>query len=287
MADNPFRKSDFLVKESTRLIETVLNFFMSCFMINEKEIFQRTELLMGSRYLDLAARKRVIIFGVGGVGSWCAEMLIRSGITHLTLVDSDKVAVTNINRQLMATVKTIGQVKVEVLKERLLEINPNAEIVSMQVVYSPETAGSFKLESYDFIIDAIDSLSNKVHLIRLASQMPGVFFSSMGAALKIDPSYIRVDEFWKVKGCPLAAALRTRIKKLGGLEKKFLCVYSNEVRENKGENPFIGEQNTPVSQWDTKKARINGTMSYLPAIFGMTLASLVVKDIDIHSGGES
>ena len=287
MADNPFRKSDFLVKESTRLIETVLNFFMSCFMINEKEIFQRTELLMGSRYLDLAERKRVIIFGVGGVGSWCAEMLIRSGITHLTLVDSDKVAVTNINRQLMATVKTIGQVKVEVLKERLLEINPNAEIVSMQVVYSPETAGSFKLESYDFIIDAIDSLSNKVHLIRLASQMPGVFFSSMGAALKIDPSCIRVDEFWKVKGCPLAAALRTRIKKLGGLEKKFLCVYSNEVRENKGDNPFIGEQHTPVSQWDTKKARINGTMSYLPAIFGMTLASLVVKDIDIHSGGES
>ena len=282
MADNPFRKSDFLVKESTRLIETVLNFFMSCFMINEKEIFQRTELLMGSRYLDLAERKRVIIFGVGGVGSWCAEMLIRSGITHLTLVDSDRVAVTNINRQLMATVKTIGQVKVEVLKERLLEINPNAEIVSMQVVYSPETAGSFKLESYDFIIDAIDSLSNKVHLIRLASQMPGVFFSSMGAALKIDPSCIRVDEFWKVKGCPLAAALRTRIKKLGGLEKKFLCVYSNEVRENKGENPFIGEQNTPVSQWDTKKARINGTMSYLPAIFGMTLASLVVKDIDSY-----
>ncbi|HCA99428.1 MAG TPA: tRNA threonylcarbamoyladenosine dehydratase [Porphyromonadaceae bacterium] len=256
-------------------------------MINEKEIFQRTELLMGSRYLDLATRKRVIIFGVGGVGSWCAEMLIRSGITHLTLVDSDRVAVTNINRQLMATVKTIGQVKVEVLKERLLEINPNAEIVSMQVVYSPETAGSFKLESYDFIIDAIDSLSNKVHLIRLASQMPGVFFSSMGAALKIDPSYIRVDEFWKVKGCPLAAALRTRIKKLGGLEKKFLCVYSNEARENKGEKPFLEEQITPVSQWDTKKARINGTMSYLPAIFGMTLASLVVKDIDIHSGGES
>ncbi|WP_332456433.1 tRNA threonylcarbamoyladenosine dehydratase [Petrimonas sp.] len=256
-------------------------------MINEKEIFQRTELLMGSRYLDLAARKRVIIFGVGGVGSWCAEMLIRSGITHLTLVDSDRVAVTNINRQLMATVKTIGQVKVEVLKERLLEINPNAEIVSMQVVYSPETAGSFKLESYDFIIDAIDSLSNKVHLIRLASQMPGVFFSSMGAALKIDPSCIRVDEFWKVKGCPLAAALRTRIKKLGGLEKKFLCVYSNEARENKGEKSFLEEQITPVSQWDTKKARINGTMSYLPAIFGMTLASLVVKDIDIHSGSES
>ncbi len=249
-------------------------------MINQKEIFQRTRLLMGDRYLDLAAQKRVIIFGVGGVGSWCAEMLIRSGISHLTLVDSDRVAVTNINRQLMATVKTVGQVKVDVLKERLLEINPHAEIVSLQAVYSPETASSFKLESYDFIIDAIDSLSNKAHLIRLAAQMPGVFFSSMGAALKIDPSCIRVDEFWKVKGCPLAAALRTRIKKLGGIEKKILCVYSNEVRENKGEKSFLEEQQDSVSQWDAKKARINGTMSYLPAIFGMTLACLVVKEID-------
>ncbi len=249
-------------------------------MINQKEIFQRTRLLMGDRYLDLAAQKRVIIFGVGGVGSWCAEMLIRSGISHLTLVDSDRVAVTNINRQLMATVKTVGQVKVDVLKERLLEINPHAEIVSLQAVYSPETASSFKLESYDFIIDAIDSLSNKAHLIRLAAQMPGVFFSSMGAALKIDPSCIRVDEFWKVKGCPLAAALRTRIKKLGGIEKKILCVYSNEVRENKGEKSFLEEQQDSVSQWDAKKARINGTISYLPAIFGMTLACLVVKEID-------
>jgi len=249
-------------------------------MISEKEIFQRTGLLMGSRYLELAAQKRVIILGVGGVGSWCAEMLIRSGIGHLTLVDSDKVGVTNINRQLMATTQTIGRAKVDVLKERLLEINPHAEVVSIQAVYSPETTGSFKLETYDFIIDAIDSLSNKAHLIRFASQMPGVFFSSMGAALKIDPSCIRVDEFWKVKGCPLAAALRTRIKKSGGLEKKFLCVYSNEVRENRGEKLSVEEQNAPVSQWDTRKARINGTMSYLPAIFGMTLASLVVKEMD-------
>ncbi len=249
-------------------------------MVTEKEIFQRTELLMGSDFLQLAAQKRVIIFGVGGVGSWCAEMLIRSGIGHLTLVDSDKIAVTNINRQLMATAKTVGQVKVDVLKERLLEINPHADIVSLQAVYSPETADSFNLESYDFIIDAIDSLSNKVHLIRLASQMPGILFSSMGAALKIDPSQIKVDEFWKVKGCPLAAALRTRIKKSGGVEKKFLCVYSPELRENKGEKPSSQAQNTAASQWDAKKARINGTMSYLPAIFGMTLASLVVKEID-------
>lgn len=253
-------------------------------MISEKEIFQRTELLMGSDYLNLASQKRVIIFGVGGVGSWCAEMLIRSGIGHITLVDSDKIAVTNINRQLMATTKTIDQVKVDVLKERLLEINPDADIVSLQAVYSPETVDSFKLETYDFIIDAIDSLSNKAHLLQFASQMPGALFSSMGAALKIDPSRIKVDEFWKVKGCPLAAALRAKIKKSGGVQKKFLCVYSDEVRENKGEKISIDEQKTPASQWDTRKARINGTMSYLPAMFGMTLASLVVKEIETNAG---
>jgi tRNA A37 threonylcarbamoyladenosine dehydratase len=252
-------------------------------MVNEKEIFQRTALLMGDRYMELAAQQRVIIFGVGGVGSWCAEMLIRSGIGNLTLVDSDRVVLSNINRQLMATVKTIGEVKVDLLRERLLEINPNARIRPMQAVYSPDTADSFELDSYDFIIDAIDSLSNKVHLLRTASKMPGTLFSSMGAALKIDPSAIRVDEFWKVKGCPLGAALRSRIKKLGGLEKKVLCVYSNEVRENRGEKSFLEGENRAVSQWDTKKARINGTMSYLPAIFGMTLASLVVKEIDARS----
>lgn len=248
-------------------------------MILEKDIFQRTELLMGSEYMALAKQKKVIIFGVGGVGSWCAEMLVRSGLGHVTLVDSDAVAVSNINRQLMATTKTVGESKVVALKQRLLDINPHATINSVQAVYSPETAESFNLEEYDFIIDAIDSLSNKVHLIRYSTQMPGMFFSSMGAALKTDPSKIKVDEFWKVKGCPLAAALRGRIKKLGGVEKKFMCVYSDEVRKNKGEEPVVSN-GAPASQWDAKKARINGTMSFMPSIVGMTLASLVVNEID-------
>ncbi|MDO5523540.1 MAG: tRNA threonylcarbamoyladenosine dehydratase [Bacteroidia bacterium] len=252
-------------------------------MISEKEIFQRTELLMGSEYLQLAAQQRVIVFGVGGVGSWCAEMIVRSGIGHVTLVDSDKIAASNINRQLPATTQTVGKVKVDVLKERLLEINPHAEIVALEAVYSPETADSFRLETFDFIIDAIDSLSNKVHLILHAAQLPGTLFSSMGAALKIDPLRIRVDEFWKVKGCPLAAALRSKIKKRGGIAKKFLCVYSDEAGENKGEVSQQDNPNVSVSQWDAKKARINGTMSYLPAMFGMTLASLVVKEISAGS----
>ena len=131
-----------------------------------------------------------------------------SGIRHLTIVDSDRVCVTNVNRQLMATSKTVGQVKTELLRDRLLEINPKAEITALQKIYSPETSGSFQLDSYDFIIDAIDSLSNKVHLIQTATQTDAVFFSSMGAALKMDPTRIKIAEFWKVNGCPLGAALR-------------------------------------------------------------------------------
>jgi len=263
----------------------------------EKGIFQRTELLLGKSFVELAAEKRVIIFGIGGVGSWCAESLVRSGIKHITIVDSDRVCVTNINRQLLATTKTVGKVKTEVLKERLLEINPKAEVVALQKIYSPETSASFELDTYDFIIDAIDSLSNKVHLIQYATQTKATFFSSMGAALKMDPTRIKVAEFWKVQGCPLGAALRSRIKKAGGVNKKFQCVYSDELLQNKGETASCGTEKCmcPKSkhgpgdpelvnhEWCSMKAKINGTTSYMPAMFGMTIAGLVVQTIEKES----
>lgn len=261
----------------------------------EKGIFQRTELLLGKSFIETAAEKRIIIFGIGGVGSWCAESLIRSGIGNLTIVDSDRVCITNVNRQLMATTKTAGKVKTEVLKERLLEINPKAEITALQKIYSPETSESFELDSYDFIIDGIDSLSNKVHLIQTATKTKATFFSSMGAALKMDPTRIKVAEFWKVQGCPLGAALRTRLKKLGGTSKKFMCVYSDELLKNKGENASCGTEkcmcpksygNAPGDpeladhEWCSLKAKINGTTSYMPAMFGLTIAGLVVQAIE-------
>ena len=174
----------------------------------EEGIFNRTELLLGKETTHSIANKRVILFGVGGVGSWCAESLIRSGIHHLTIVDSDCVCATNINRQLMATIETIGQPKVEVLKKRLLSINPNAEINALQQVYCADTADSFHIETYDYILDAIDSLDNNVLLIRRACETSATFFASMGAAMKMDPLKIDIAEFWKVKGCPLAKALR-------------------------------------------------------------------------------
>ena len=180
-------------------------------MFSEKNIFQRTELLLGTSFSEKAATTKVIIFGIGGVGSWCAESLIRSGIGYITIVDSDMVAATNINRQLLATTKTIGQPKTEVLKERLLDINPNAKITAIQKIYCIENSDEFELESYDFVIDAIDSLSNKMHLIQMATKTKAILFSSMGAALKLDPTRIKIAEFWKVDGCPLGAVLRKRL----------------------------------------------------------------------------
>ena len=253
-------------------------------MYQEKEIFDRNELLLGSVAAKKISDSRVILFGVGGVGSWCAESLVRSGIRYLTIVDSDRISVTNINRQLPATTETVGQVKVEVLKKRLLSINPYAEITAIQAAYTAETSESFALHTYDYIIDAIDSLEHKVSLIVNATRTQATFFSSMGAALKLDPSRIRTAEFWKVQGCPLAAALRRRLKKNMMPAKKFLCAFSDEVLENKGMSPGQPVSSTGLSEqslWDERKARINGTIAHTTAIFGFTLAGLVIRDIVI------
>ena len=229
-------------------------------MLDEKEIFQRSELLLGDEAMSRIGEKRVIIFGVGGVGSWCAESLVRSGIKHLTVVDSDSVCVSNINRQLMATTETVGQVKVDVLKERLLTINPSAEITALHQFFTAETADSFNLGSYDYIIDAIDSLKDKVLLILMATQTDAKFFSSMGAALKLDPTRIKIDEFWKVQGDPLARVLRKRFKREGQYpSRKFQCVYSDELLEPREEG--------------------KGSLVHITAIFGFMLASLVIQDV--------
>jgi len=252
-------------------------------------IFRRSELLLGDEAMGRIGEKRVIIFGVGGVGSWCAESLVRSGIKHLTIVDSDRVCITNINRQLMATSKTVGQVKVDALKERLLSINPSAEINALQQVFTAETAESFDIGSYDYIIDAIDSLKDKALLILMATETDAQFYSSMGAALKLDPTRIKTAEFWKVQGDPLARALRKRFRALSKREKsdissseheearpevkrdgqypkrKFQCVYSDELLENK----------MPIDPDD----KGNGTIVHITAIFGFMLASLVIQDI--------
>ena len=251
--------------------------------MSDKETYGRTSLLVGEDVSEAFSRARVIIFGVGGVGSWCAEGLVRSGVTRLTLVDPDVVCPSNVNRQLQATTATIGQVKVEALRNRLLEINPEARIEVLRKTFSEENHEEFGLGGYDYIIDAIDSLKDKIALLLRASETPAVLFSSMGAALKMDPTRVRVAEFWNVRGCPLGALLRKKMRKEGHFpKKKFLCVYDEEVLPNRGtapaEDAYALEDSEEYGA-PSRKAVVNGTVAHITAIFGMTLSGLVLNDI--------
>lgn len=235
-------------------------------MHSEDEIFGRTALLAGDEMMEALRQTRVLLFGVGGVGSWCAEALARSGTGHITIVDSDCVAPSNINRQMPALRSTVGLPKVEVVAARLRDIG--ADVTPLQCRYTPETAADFAIESYDYVIDAIDSLADKAHLILRCTDPTTAprraFFSSMGAARKLDPAKIAEAEFWKVDGCPLARALRTRFRRSGVFPaRKFKCVYSPETLAHRAEGP----------------AGVNGTFAHTTAIFGFTLASLVIRDL--------
>ena len=229
-------------------------------------LFERSELLLGQSAMQKLRSARVILFGVGGVGSWCAEGLVRSGVENLTIVDFDQVAPSNVNRQLEATSSTIGLSKVECMRRRLLEINPEAQIEAVEKRFSEERAEEFELARYDVIIDAIDSLKDKIALLLAASRTEAKVFSSMGAALKLDPSRVRVAEFWQVRGCPLGAMLRKRMRQAGTVpQKEILCVYDDEVLENKG----VCAEGT----------RINGSLVHITSIFGMTLCGLVIQSL--------
>lgn len=233
-------------------------------------IFDRTRLLLGDEAMKRIGEVRVAVFGIGGVGSWVAEALVRSGVSHLTIIDNDIVDITNVNRQMPATSSTIGEIKVEVAKRRLLEINPDAKIDAMRLFYTADTAGLVDVDSFDYVVDAIDSLKDKALLILNATQSRAKLFSSMGAALKIDPTKISVAEFWNVKGCPLARALRQRFKRDKTFpSRKFLCVYSDELLANKG----------TTDETCSYKASINGSLAHVTAIFGMTLAGEILMDI--------
>ena len=234
-----------------------------------EEFFSRSEALLGAEGLDRLRNVRVIIFGVGGVGSWCAEALIRTGLTHLTIVDGDTVQPSNVNRQLPATRETLGRPKVEALRERLLSINPDAEIVAVHQYLTPalsqgegETSESsdFRFEEYDYVIDAIDDVPAKADLIINATRARGVkVFCSMGAALRFDPTAVTTGELMSIKGDALAKAVRARMKKIGlHPYKKVRCVYSTE---------------------QAQRCETRGSLMQVTAVFGCTLASLIIRDL--------
>lgn len=219
-------------------------------------MFTRTIQLIGEEGLAALQRARVILFGVGGVGGWCAETLLRTGIGHLTIVDFDKVDITNLNRQVVATAANIGQNKVQEMQKRLLQICPEADIQIIDKQYNVETADSFDLAQFDIVIDAIDMVECKALLLYNATIAGCRVYSSMGAGRKLNPQQIRIAEFWKVQGCPLARVLRTKMKKSGLLPiSKIQCVYSEEIASEKG------------------------TMAQVVGVFGMTLASMVINEL--------
>jgi len=230
--------------------------------------YERVLPLLGTETFQRLSQVRIIIFGIGGVGSWCAESLIRSGIQNLTLVDFDVVSPSNINRQAPASFLTLGQAKVTVMRERLLTLSSNAKIKAINQELTPDNITNFQLNTYDFIIDAIDSVPSKTALLLAASKSNATVFSSMGAAGKTDISQIQVSEFWKVFGCPLAAALRQRMKKAQTFpNKKILCVFSPEHA------PVL----TPANDGPTTQTK--GSLMHITASFGLRITQLILQSI--------
>lgn len=238
-----------------------------------KQAVGRTELLLGGEAVTRLWSARVIVFGVGGVGSWCCEALARAGVGNITVVDSDAVACSNINRQLVADAGTIGQAKVSVMARRIHAVSPECRVHVIAGVYNAQTAPGFDLDSYDVIVDAIDSIDAKMHLILSATSCRHArIVSSMGAALKTDIGRIDVAEFGRVYGCPLARALRDRMKKAGVWpRRKFRCVFSPQLVDN---HVDAGTDNTANG-----RKRINGTIVTTTAAFGLRLAQLAIEKL--------
>ncbi len=223
-----------------------------------KEQFSRTEILIGSDAMEKLHNARVAVFGVGGVGGYVVEALARSGVGILDIIDNDTVSVSNLNRQIIATQKTIGRYKVDVAKERILEINPDAVVHAHRTFYLPETAGEFDFTQYDYVVDAIDTVTGKLELISRAKANHVSVISSMGAGNKMEASLFQVADISKTKVCPLAKVMRRELKKRGIEHVK--VVYSEEEAK-KTEGPVVGSN------------------AFVPATVGLIIAGEVIKDL--------
>ncbi|WP_326906763.1 tRNA threonylcarbamoyladenosine dehydratase [Sedimentibacter sp. MB31-C6] len=244
--------------------------------------FSRTQLLLGEEAMKKLKESTVAIFGIGGVGSYVTEALVRSGIGKFVLFDDDKVCLTNINRQLIATRKTIGRKKVEVMAERILDINPNAEVITNACFYMPENADDYDLTKYDYIVDAIDTVTAKIELIMRSKTNNIPIISSMGAGNKLNPTQLEVADIYKTSVCPLARVMRQELKKRG--IKKLKVVYSKEqpLKPNDNMNPSC-KTNCVCPPGTTRKCTdkraIPGSVSFVPSVAGLIIASEVIKDL--------
>lgn len=247
------------------------------------ERLSRIESLVGEAAMERLAGLRIAVFGVGGVGSVCAECLVRSGACNLTLVDSDCVAESNINRQLPAFVSTVGRPKVDVLAERFADINPDAKITAVQTLYSMEDRSRFDFTQFDVVVDAIDSLAHKIDLLATAAEAGCKVFCSLGAAGKLDPTQVRTASIWQTKGCPLGKLVRNGLRKRE-FAGDFMAVYSEEPSLVAGGKNASGEgsaaQGPEVElevHGNSRKAAILGSAMPVTAAFGLALGSLVIR----------
>ncbi len=238
--------------------------------------FARTELLFGKKAMEKLAGSRVAVFGIGGVGGYTVEALVRSGIGEIDLIDSDTVGLTNLNRQIIALRSTVGKYKVDVMQERITDINPDTKVHVHKCFYLPETKDQFDFSKYDYVVDAVDTVTAKIQLVMEAKEAGVPIISSMGAGNKLDPAAFQVEDIYKTSVCPLAKVMRRELKKRG--VKKLKVVYSRElpVMPDQGLLSSYSEEASPTAP---KKRSIPGSVAFVPSVAGLIIAGEVIKDL--------
>ena len=255
-------------------------------MLNQ---FSRTQLLLGKDNMDRLAEAKVAIFGIGGVGGYVAEALARSGVGSFVLVDDDKVCLTNLNRQIIATRKTVGKYKAEVMRDRILEINPDAEVEVRKCFYLPENADEFDFNEYSYVVDAVDTVTAKLEIIMRAKECGVPVISSMGAGNKLDPTRFQVADIYKTSMCPRAKVMRRELKKRG--VKKLKVVYSTEKPTRPLDDMSVSCRTNCIcppgaAHKCTERRDIPGSVAFVPSVVGLIIAGEVVKDLTIQRKAE-
>lgn len=228
------------------------------------EELSRTAMLLGTEAVERLKNKRVIVFGVGGVGGYTCEALARTGVGQIDIVDNDTVSLSNINRQIIALHSTVGRPKVEVMKERIFDINPQIKVNAIDTFFTPETSADFDFSQYDYVVDAIDTVKGKIELCVLSNESGTPIISSMGAGNKLDPCGFKVSDIYKTAVCPLARVMRTELKKRG--IKKLKVVYSEELPVQTDNDGTPGK-------------RVPASVAFIPSVVGLIIASEVIKDL--------
>lgn len=244
--------------------------------------FSRTELLFGKEAMDKLAGSKVAVFGIGGVGGYVCEALVRSGVGAFDLIDDDKVCLTNLNRQIIATRSTVGKYKTDVMRDRMLDINPNVEVEVHKCFFLPENADNFPWDSYDYVVDAVDTVTAKIALVMKCKEKNIPIISSMGAGNKLDGSQFKVADIYKTKVCPLAKVMRRELKKRG--VKKLKVVYSEEIPTRPIEDMAISCRNNCIcppgaEHKCTERRDIPGSVAFVPSVAGLIIAGEVAKDL--------